>query len=149
MAALVENKKVRLTYEILETLEAGIELLGLEVKSLREGRGKLEGARIVVRGNEAYLVGMQLPPYQPKNTPENYDQERTRKLLLTRTEISRLLGFESKKGLTIVPISMYGKARKIKVSIAVVRGKKLHDKRQDMKKREAQRDIGRSLKKEY
>jgi len=149
MANLVENKKVRLNYEILETLDGGIELLGLEVKSLRSGKGKLDGSRVVVRGSEVYLVGMQLPAYQPNNTPKSYDPERTRKILLTRAEITRLLGFEGKKGLTIVPVSMYNKGKKIKVSVAVVRGKKQFDKRQDLKKRDAKREIERTLKKAY
>jgi len=144
---LIENKKARLNFEILEELEAGIELLGLEVKSLRQKRGKLEGAHVIIRGGEAYLVGMGIPPYQVGNTPKDYDPARTRRLLLTHKEISSLAGKEHQKGLTIVPISVYGKSRKLKLRIAVARGKKQHDKRETLKKRDAKREIERSLKK--
>jgi SsrA-binding protein len=144
--ALIENKKVRFDYEILETFETGIELLGFEVKTLRNKQGSLEGAFVSVRGGEAFLVGATIPPYQQKNSPKGYDAERTRKLLLTKKEIAILANNESKKGLTIVPVSVYNKGRKLKLEIAVVRGKKKHDKRQSIKKRETEREIDRTLK---
>jgi len=144
--ALIENKKVRLNFELLEEYEAGMELFGHEVKALRNKLGSLEGAHIVVRGNEAYLVGATIPPYQPSNTPKEYDAERPRRLLLNRKEIAELAGFESKKGLTIVPISVYSKGRNLKLSLAVARGKKQHDKRQTLKEKETKRDIERTLK---
>lgn len=146
---LIDNKKVAFNYEIIETLEAGIELFGFEVKALRAKHGSLEGAHVVVRGDEAFLVGAHIPPYQPKNTPPEYDPERTRKLLLTKKEISALAGKPAGgggKGLTIVPISVYNKARKIKVKIGFVRGKKKFDKRETIKKRDTERDIHRELK---
>lgn len=143
---LIENKKARLSFELLEVMEAGIELLGLEVKSLRKGQGKLEGAHVIVRGGEVFLVGASIPPYQAGNTPKNYDPERTRKLLMTRKEISAFAGVEGQKGLTIVPISVYNKGRKLKVRVALARGKKTRDKREDMKRRDAKRDIERTLK---
>lgn len=143
--SLISNKKAYFDYEILQKYEAGIELLGFEVKSLKGGQGSLLGAYIAVRGGEAFVVNMQIPPYQPANTPTNYDPLRTRRLLLTKKEISQLLGEEGQKGLTIVPLSVYNKGRKLKVEIAVVRGKKKYDKRQAIKKRDSDREIRRSL----
>lgn len=149
MAILIQNKKIKLNYEILEEFEAGMDLLGLEVKTLRSKQGSLEGAHITVRGGEVYLIGISIPPYQPSNTPKEYDPLRNRRLLLTKKEIGELAGAESKKGLTIVPISVYSKERKLKLRIAIVRGKKKYDKREDIKKREAKRKIERTLKSEY
>ena len=146
MEILILNKKVRLNYETLETYEAGIELLGFEVKALRQKKGELAAAHVSVRGGEAYLIGVTIPPYQPSNTPKGYEPDRNRRLLLSKKEIAALSGAEDKKGLTIVPILMYNKGRKIKVQIAVVRGKKKFDKRQTIKKRETERDMRRTLK---
>lgn len=144
--SLIDHKKVRLDYEILEQYEAGIELLGGEVKSIRGGHGKLEGAHIIVRGGEAYIVGFSIPPYQPSNTDKTYDPARARKLLLTKKEIASLSEYESQKGLTVVPISVYNKGRKLKVAIGVARGRKKYDKRAVLKKRDTERDIRRTLK---
>jgi SsrA-binding protein len=143
---LVEHKKARFNYEILEEFEAGIELLGHEVKSLRARHGKLEGAHIIVRGGEAYIVGMSIPPYQPKNTPKGYDPDRSRRLLLTKKELGELGSFEGHKGLTIVPISVYNKRSKLKIRIAAVRGRKKYDKRAVLKERDTKREIDRTLK---
>ncbi|MBI3634488.1 MAG: SsrA-binding protein SmpB [Candidatus Yonathbacteria bacterium] len=144
--ALIENKKARFNYEIIEKYEAGIELLGVEVKSLRAKHGSLEGSHIVVRGGEAFLVGSTIQPYQAGNSKESYDPNRNRRLLLTKKELTLLADYESKKGLTIVPIAVYNKKRKLKIEIAVVRGKKTRDKRESLKKREAERDILRDIK---
>jgi SsrA-binding protein len=146
MADLITHKKARLEYEILEELEAGIELLGSEVKAIRHTQGKLEGAHIIIRGGEAFVVGMSIPAYQPANTPDTYDPARTRKLLLTTKELGQLAGYEGQKGLTIVPISVYNKGAKLKVRVAIARGKKARDKREDLKKRSVKRDIERTLK---
>lgn len=143
---LVQHKKARLDYEILEEYEAGIELLGLEVKSLRAGQAKLEGSHIVVRGGEVYVVGMVISPYQPGNTPTEYDPNRTRKLLLTKKEIADLAAQEGQKGLTMVPISVYNKGGKLKMRLAVARGRKKYDKRAVLKKRDTERDMRRTLK---
>ncbi len=140
---LIQNKKAHFNYEILEKIEAGIELLGFEVKSLKNGQGSLEGAHVTVRGNEAFVVNMQIPPYQPGNTPKEYDPFRNRRLLLTKKEIERFGKEETQKGLTIVPISVYNKGSKIKVEIAVVRGKKKFDKRETIKKRDTERELRR------
>src|SRR3989344_677598 len=144
--SLIENKKIHFNYEILERYEAGIELFGIEVKAVRAGRGSLEGSHVTVRGGEAYLIGATIQPYQAGNTLKDYDATRNRKLLLTKTEIAELSAHESKKGLTIVPIAVYNKNRKLKVEIAIVRGKKTHDKRETIKKREAERDVMRDIK---
>jgi SsrA-binding protein len=141
--SLIRNKKAHLDYAFLETFEAGLELLGIEVKSLRAGRGNLEGARVVARGGEAYLVGATIPPYQAGNTPEDYDSERTRRLLLSKNEVAQISSAESARGLTIVPISVYNKGRNLKLEIAIARGKKQYDKRQDLKKRDAERSFKR------
>lgn len=146
MKSLLSNKKITFDYEILEKYEAGIELLGLEVKSLKGSKGSLIGSHITIRGNEAFVIGMHIPPYQEANTPGEYDPYRVRKLLLTKKEIETLGEKEGQKGLTIVPISVYNKGRKLKVVIAVVRGKKKYDKRESIKKRDTEREIKRSLK---
>ncbi|MBU4480123.1 SsrA-binding protein SmpB [Patescibacteria group bacterium] len=143
MGTLIRNKKATFNYEIMEKFDAGIELFGYEVKSIKNKHGNIESAHITVRGREAFLINANIPPYQPANTPKSYDPERNRRLLLTKKELKILGGLESKKGLTIVPISMYTKGNKIKVSIAVVRGKKKFDKREDIKKRDARRDVER------
>lgn len=144
--ALIEHKKARLDYEILEEYEAGLELLGGEVKSLRGGQGKLEGSHAIFRGGEAYLVGMFVPPYQPANTQEGYDPSRTRKLLLTKKELAVLAGLEGQKGLTIVPLRVYNKGRNLKVLLGVARGRKKYDKRAVLKERDTKREIDRTLK---
>ena len=143
---MIEHKKARLNYEVLEELEAGLELVGHEVKSLRQKHGKLEGAHIVVRGGEAYVVGMSIPPYQAANTPKDYDPDRSRKLLLTKKELSRLADAEGQKGLTIVPLSVYNKGSRLKLRVAIARGKKQYDKRAALKERDTKRDIQRTLK---
>ena len=146
MAHYAENRKARFDYEILEKYEAGIELLGVEVKSVRGGQMSLEGSFVIVRGGEAFLINANVPPYQPKNAPKDYDSLRNRKLLLTKKEIKGLASNEKNKSLTIVPISVYNKGRKIKIEIALVKGKKKRDKRESIKKRETLREIRREYK---
>ncbi len=146
MTDLIKNKKVGFDFELLDRYEAGAELLGTEVKSLRGGQGKLEGAHVVVRGGEAFLVGASIPPYQKANAPKDYDPERVRKLLLKNKEILELFTESEKKGLTIVPLRWYNGGRTVKLEIAVARGKKKHDKRQSIKERESKRDLQRLMK---
>jgi SsrA-binding protein len=143
--SLITNRKATFNYEIITTYTAGIELFGFEVKSLKQSHGSLEGAHVTVRGNESFLVGAFIPPYQENNTPDEYDPYRNRRLLLNKTEIHDLEKAESTKGLTIVPLSVYNKGTKIKVDIAIVKGKKKFDKRETLKKRESDRDIARGL----
>ena len=142
----IKNKKAGLKYEILEKLEAGIKLLGFEVKAIKSNKGSLLGSHITVRGGEVILLNANIPPYQPANTPKDYNPERNRTLLLSKKEISRLANLESQKGLTIIPLSVYSKGQKIKVEIAIVRGKKKYDHRETLKRKTAQRDIDREMK---
>lgn len=148
MNVAVENKKAGLEYEFVETFDAGMELKGFEVKALRAGKATLVGARVVIRAGEAYLVGATISPYQEKNTPTSYDPERPRRLLLTKKELTELAGYESGKGLTIIPVVVYNNT-KLKLKIAVARKKKKHDKRETLKARDAKRSIERTLKNEY
>jgi len=144
--SLIDNKKVHFNYEILERYEAGIELLGAEVKAVREKMGSLDGAHVTVRGGEAYLIGATINKYQPGNASSDYETTRNRRLLLTKPQIEALASQESKKGLTIVPIAVYNKGRKIKVEVGVAHKKKAGDKRETLKKREAERDVMRDIK---
>ncbi|MEI7810774.1 MAG: SsrA-binding protein SmpB, partial [bacterium] len=143
MANYAENRKAYFNYEVLEKYEAGIELSGIEVKSVRAGRMSLEGAFVVIRGAEAFLISSNVPPYQVNNTPKDYDPLRNKKLLLTKKEITELADSGNNKSLTIVPMSVYNKNRKIKVQIALVKGKKKQDKRESIKERETNREIRR------
>ncbi|HRY31258.1 MAG TPA: SsrA-binding protein SmpB [Candidatus Paceibacterota bacterium] len=147
MANLLENRKAKFSYELMEQFEAGIELLGNEVKSIKNRRGNLLGSYVAIRGNEAFLIGAEVPAYQPKNVGENYEPKRPRKLLLKRREILKLTEYDNEKGLTLIPIAMYNKGRNIKLSFVVARGKKFRDKRETIKRREADREMHRSLKK--
>ncbi len=146
--SILINKKAKRDYSFLKDYSAGIELRGFEVKSIRTGKANMRGAHIVIRGNEAFLVGMTISPYQIANTPDDYDPERVRRLLLTKKEIIELAEYEKQKGLTIVPLSLYNSKGLIKVSLAVARGKKKYDKREEVKKRDADRKIKRTLKKQ-
>lgn len=143
---LIVYKKATLRYTVIKTFEAGVSLIGSEVKSLRKKLGSLDGSRVVVRGGEAFIIGMTIPPYQVANTAKGYDTERARRLLLNKREIAEIAIAEAKKGLTLVPLSMYNTHGLIKVKVAVVRGKGKGDKREDLKKREALRDAERALK---
>ncbi len=142
---LADNRKALFDYEIIKKFSAGIELLGLEVKAVRDSKISLRGAFVAVRGNEAFLVGADIAPYQPKNAPLEYDALRARKLLLTKEEIEELREAEQTKGLTIVPLSVYNKGKFLKVDLAIARGKKQFDKRQAIKKRDTERDLKRTL----
>lgn len=146
MSVYVKSKKVFFNYEVLQKYEGGIELTGSEVKSVRSGKVSLEGAFIIVRGGEVFLINANIQPYQENNTPKDYDTLRNRKILLTKKEINELADIEKNKSLTIVPISMYNKGRKIKIEIASVRGKKQYDKRETIKKRETDIELRRVYK---
>ncbi len=145
MARFADNSKALFDYEIIKRFSAGLELLGVEVKSVRGGKMNLRGGFVVVRGNEAYLIGADIPAYQPKNAPKDYDTIRARKLLLSKNELAELKNAEGTKGLTIVPLSVYSKGRFLKCDIAIARGKKKYDKRQAIKKRDVERDLKRTL----
>ena len=138
--SLSENKKAGFDYEILEKFQAGIELTGHETKSAKTGRLNLTGSHAIVRDNEIFLVGANIQSFQPGNAPESYDPQRTRKLLLKREEIKYLLG-KTKAGLTLVPLRAYTNRGFVKIEIAIARGRKKHDKRELIKKREIRKEI--------
>ena len=133
--SLIRNKKVNIEYDIKETFEAGMELRGFEVKSLSNKLGNLSGARVIVRGGEAFIVGMYIPPYQAENTPSSYDPYRTRRLLLNTKEIMYLYTELEGTNLHIVPVSVYNK-KKIKLEIALGVRRKKADKREYLKEKE-------------
>jgi SsrA-binding protein len=143
-----ENRKATFNYEVLDKYEGGLSLLGLEVKSIKSKKANLEGSYIIVRGNEIFLVGATIQPYQVNNTPKEYDPIRPRKVLVTKKELKEIVNMDSKKGLTLIPISLYNKNNKIKLEFAVARGKKKTDKRETIKAREGKREIERTLKKQ-
>lgn len=147
MTTYIDNRKAHFNYSIEETFEAGIELMGYEVKSVKKGQGNINSAFCIVRGGEAFIVGLHIPPYQPNNTDPTYDPDRTRKLLLSKKEIKKMGDKDDIKGLTLVPLSMYSKGRHIKVSVAVAKGKKVFDKRETIKNRDLDREIAREYKK--
>ena len=149
MATFADNRKAHFDYEILETYQAGLVLNGQEVKSIKLGRIQLTGSYVILRGEELFLVGANIPPYQPANAPKDYDPERSRKLLLHKDEISHLIGKSKQKGLTFIPLKVYNDKRKLKLEFALARGKKKADKREDIKLREAKREIERTLKRGY
>lgn len=146
MADYVRNKKATFNYEILERVEAGIVLYGHEVKAVRTGRASLVGSYVVLRNHELFLKGATISFYQEANTPDSYNPERERKLLLSKKEITALEKKLNTAGLTIVPIKLYNKQSNVKLEIALVRGKKKADKRETIKKRDVKRDIDRLLK---
>jgi SsrA-binding protein len=140
------NKRAHFDYEILETIEGGLVLLGTEVKSVRAGRAKLDGGYVVVRGGEAYLVGVSIPAWQPANAEKQYDPERPRKLLLKEKELLKISRDTDKQGLTAVALSLYNSGRNIKLSFGIAKGKKKADKRETLKARDVKREIERTLK---
>ena len=142
----IQNKKARFDYSLLKKFEAGVVLYGHEVKAVRTGKASLVSSHIVIRDNEAYLVGASISTYQEANTPDSYEPERTRKLLLNKKEIEELAEAEKTKGLTVVPLAWYNKNRMLKLEIAIAKGKKDYDKREALKERDSKRSIRRSLK---
>ncbi len=137
---LLENKKLRMSYEVLDTYQAGVELEGHEVKTLRNHLGSLDGSKVIIRGGEAFLIGAYIPPYQPANTPKSYDTHRTRKLLLNKAEIKKL-GDEEENGLTLHPISCYIKNNLVKCEVAVCKKLQKHDKREKVKEEISRREM--------
>ncbi len=141
------NKKARHDYEFLEKLDAGIVLTGAEAKSAKSGGLNLRGAHLIIRGGEAYLIGAQIAAYKKGHQGDNYDPAATRKLLLKRSEIARLIGKKEEERLTIVPISAYiSKSGRVKITLAVAKGKREFEKRAAIKKRETDREMKSALK---
>ena len=148
MGVLAQNKKVYHDYDILEKFEAGIILIGQEVKSIKKGSMSLKGSYVVPRNNELFLIGCHIPPYQPKNVT-NYIPERSRKLLLNKKEIKHLIGKSKEKNLTLIPLKVYTVKGFIKIEIAIGKGKKKFDKREVLKKRDIDARLKQSLKNKY
>jgi len=148
MRIIAENKKAYYNYEILEKFEAGVSLIGQEVKSIKTKGVNLAGSYVIIKDEETYWVGAKISPYQPKNIPADYNPERARKLLLKKSEIKYLIGKSKQKGLTLMPLRIYTKDGKIKIEFAIARGKKKFDKRELIRKREVKREIERTLKAE-
>ncbi|MBU1015136.1 SsrA-binding protein SmpB [Patescibacteria group bacterium] len=146
MANLAENRKARFDYEILNTLEAGLVLTGQEVKAAKQGKMQLPGSFITLRRGEAWLVGAVIPPYQPANAPAEYDPQRPRKLLLRKEELRGLQEIPKAQGLTLIPLKVYTLKGKIKLEVGTGRGKKKHDKRETLKRKEAEREMRSRLK---
>lgn len=147
MTTLAINRRVKYDYEILDTFEAGLVLQGHEVKSIKTGRVSLQGSFVTIKDEEAFLTNANIPPYQPKNTPADYNPTQSRKLLLHKKEINSLIGKIRQKGLTLVPLRVYTKGGRIKLEFGLAKGKKKTDKREVIKKRETEREISRALKK--
>ena len=142
---ITTNRKARHEYHILDTIEAGIVLAGTEVKSLRDGKANLKDSYATVRGGEIFLLNVHISPYDFGNI-NNHDPLRERKLLLHKKEIKKLIGRVNEKGLTLVPLRLYFRHGKVKVELAVAKGKKVYDKRADIAKRDADRELRRALK---
>jgi SsrA-binding protein len=145
---LIEHRKARAEYEILETYQAGIVLTGAEVKSLRHKSGSLHGSSVKPLGSELFLIGAQITPYQFADNTE-YDPKRTRKLLLKKREIIQLVEASNAKGKALIPLSFELTHNTIKPNFALARGKKLHDRRKELKERDMRRDTERELKRQH
>lgn len=143
MAKMSENKKAYFDYEIIDTFEAGIKLIGSEVKSIKSGKSNINGSYVKILDNEAYILGMKIDEYQGGILNDSLDKTRTRKLLLNQSELKKLKKLTEEKGLTIVPLLLYIKNRWVKISIGVGKGKKKADKRETLKKRTVERDTRR------
>jgi len=133
---LADNRRAKFDYEILDTLDAGVELLGFEVKSVKASRMSLVGSYAVIRGGEAWLLNAQIPAYQPNNASQDYDPVRTRRLLLRHEEIVELAGKTKNKGIVLVPLSAFLHKNFIKIKLGICRSKKSHDKREALKKKD-------------
>jgi SsrA-binding protein len=142
---IATNRQARFRYELLERWEAGLALVGSEVKSLREGKANLKDSYALVRDGEVWLHGMHIAPYAPA-AAQGHDPERPRKLLLRKEEIERLIGKTQQRGLTLVPTRLYFSGANAKVEIALARGKEFRDKREAIREREQRREMERSLK---
>ena len=142
--SIARNKRARFDYHILETFEAGLVLTGTEVKSLRDGRANISDSYGIIKDGEAYLLNLHISPYESRGYA-NHEPDRTRKLLLHRKEIRRLIGAVEREGLTLIPLELYFKNGVAKVALALGKGKKLHDKRETERQRDAQREIARAV----
>lgn len=145
MKVLAQNKKAFFDYKVLETFQAGISLLGHEVKAIKTGRISILGAYVMVKKGRVFLVNANIPPYQPKNTPQSYNPQRDRQLLLKKKEINNLIGKKKELGLTLIPLKVYTVKGLIKIEIGLAKGKKKFDKREAISKRDAEMKIKRAM----
>ncbi len=145
MKIFSENKKALFDYEVLEKFEAGLVLFGQEVKSIKTGHINLSGTYVALRGEEPYLVGIRVPPYQPNNAGADYNETRERKLLLNKKEINYLIGKTKTKGFSLIPLKIYEKNGRIKLEFALSKGKKKYDKKEKLKKKDINREVDREL----
>ena len=142
--SIARNKRASHDYHILETWEAGLALTGTEVKALRAGKANLTDAFGIVKDGEVYLLNLHISPYEQGNI-FNHDPTRTRKLLLHRREIRRMIGAVERQGLTLVPLELYFRRGRAKVALALAKGKQAHDKREDLRKKDDEREMARAL----
>ena len=145
MADYADNPKANFDYEILETLEAGLVLKGFEVKAIKTGKASIKGSYVKIINNRPELIGANIAPYQPGNTPEDYDPQRTRAVLMSKKQINTLVGLSAAQGLTLVPLKLYGTRNKVKLLIGIARGKKKYDKRSTIKKKDLARSKQRGI----
>jgi len=144
LETIARNKRARHDYHVIETWEAGLVLTGTEVKSLRNGKANLVDAYGIVKDGEVYLLNLHISPYEQGNV-FNHDPTRTRKLLLHRREIRRMIGAVERQGLTLVPLELYFRKGKAKVALALAKGKQSHDKREDLRRRDDEREMARAM----
>ena len=145
MSIYSENKKTAYDYEVLEKYQAGLVLIGQEVKSIRSGLAHLAGSYIVIRDGQAELIGVKIPPYQPKNAPESYNPEQSRKLLLNKKELQYLAGKAHERGFSLIPLKIYDSHGRIKLEFGLAKGKKKFNKKEKIKKRDVERNTRREL----
>ncbi|MEY4440591.1 MAG: hypothetical protein RLY49_217 [Candidatus Parcubacteria bacterium] len=144
--SIATNKKATLNYEVLDKYEGGLELQGFEVKSIRMGRIKFDGSYIIINNDEVFLKNAEIAPYQLNNIPKDFVSNRLIKILISKKEILKLKQKTEKEGLTLIPLSIFNKNKKLKIDFALAKGKKKHDKRQDIKRREDTIEILRTIK---
>lgn len=142
--SIAKNRRARFDYTILDTWEAGIVLTGSEVKSLRDGKANITDAYAILKDGEVYLLNLHVSPYE-KASFFNHEPTRTRKLLLHKKEIKKMIGSVERQGLTLIPLELYFKRGRAKVAIALGKGKQMHDKRQDLKRKDDERDMQRAV----
>lgn len=146
MTSKIQNKKATFNFEVLEKFEGGLQLTGFETKSVRSGKIKLDGSFIISRGGELFLKNAETQPYQPNNIPKDFDSKRLIKILVTKKDINKLTQKIEKERMSLVPLAIYPKGKKLKIEFALAKGKKKSDKRETIKQREADREIHRVLK---
>lgn len=142
----INHKKANQKYTRQDCFEAGIKLNGQEVKSVKASQGSLEGSYVIIRGGEAFIIGLTIPPWQPANIGGDFESNRNRTLLLHKKELSKLVEYDQKPGFALIPFSLYNKGGLIKVEVCISKNKQEYDHRNEIKKRDTERDLNRTLK---